>query len=842
MITIKNLHKYYKMDKGKSFHALKGLNIKFPNKGFVFVAGKSGCGKSTLMNVLGGLDTYDKGNLIVGNKSTKNFTPEDMDNYRNSYLGFIFQDFHLIDGETIFENVSLALQLQGYPKEKIPKQVTKYLKMVDLLDKKNNKISEISGGQKQRVAIARALIKNPKVIIADEPTGNLDSKTGLLIMKILKKLSKTKLVIMVTHDLDYAEEFADRLIQLKDGEITSDKDFSKLDYSKNGKLRFKRSRFPFNMALKMAWTSVVRKKFRLILTILLFAVSIGLFSFITSFNFYSTEDLFYQFVEETDTRSIQFSEGRNENYELKNSLDENGVNNLKQRYPSVTFGRMDYNTLFRVQECGFDSQLCSYTGRMTYVEEIENLELDILYGTDTLSEQGVIISDVAATYLVNGSEFIDMESLIGKTNEDFEDAGINFNLIKFTIDGIYNTNMLNKLKDYDQQIKLGTFQDYQELQKLYQEYTYVTTNLDTFVETYDMNGKADYTDFFYTNVTDKTKSEFIGTMPQNENEVMYTVSTIQRLSYDLLSSYVEDGEISQETLEKKIEPYNNAFSTVCSSYSEEYDIDECKLVLEDLLIDVNNLFDMGSGDFDITLTPTSWSRITYEEQEMKSINLTKVTGIALDSRNDSTILSKKALEKYLEEKTNIEGSYSSNTHNLVAILSGSTSSNQDFIRLLDHDYSHTTDASMALNILDTFLNPTIMRTFLIISAIFGAFASVLMFSYINQSIRFKRADIGTLRAIGAKGTDVGKIFITEAMIISAIASLFAIVALNYAVIQLNGVVDQSLNLSFNFFYIHWAVYLILLAFAAVIAFISCIIPLIRLIKMSPIDVIRKARD
>jgi ABC-type lipoprotein export system ATPase subunit len=365
MITLKNLHKYYKMDKGKSFHALKGLNIKFPNKGFVFVAGKSGCGKSTLMNVLGGLDTYEKGNLIVGNSSTKNFSPEDMDNYRNSYLGFIFQDFHLIDGETISENVALALKLQGYPKEKIPKLVSKYLRMVDLYDKRNNKISEISGGQKQRVAIARALIKNPKVIIADEPTGNLDSKTGLLIMKILKKLSETKLVIMVTHDLDYAETFADRLIQLKDGVITSDEDFVELDYTRNNKLRFKRSKFPFNMALKMAWTSVIRKKFRLILTILLFAISIGLVSFITSFNFYSTEDLFYQFIEETDTRSIQFSEGRDENFQFKNSLDAANVEILKQRYPSVTFGRGDYSSLARVQTCGFESEICNYDGRMT---------------------------------------------------------------------------------------------------------------------------------------------------------------------------------------------------------------------------------------------------------------------------------------------------------------------------------------------------------------------------------------------------------------------------------------------------------------------------------------------
>ncbi len=206
----------------KNTSALKNISINFPNKGLVFITGKSGCGKSTLLNIIGGLEKYDTGTITIDGKSTTNFKQQDFDFYRNTYIGFVFQDFNLIENLTVFDNVKIALNLQGISDEKSIKLTENALKQVELIDKKNSLVKELSGGQKQRVAIARAVVKNPKVILADEPTGNLDSKTSIVIIEMLKKMSKDRLVIMVTHDIEYAKKYADRVIELKDGKIISD--------------------------------------------------------------------------------------------------------------------------------------------------------------------------------------------------------------------------------------------------------------------------------------------------------------------------------------------------------------------------------------------------------------------------------------------------------------------------------------------------------------------------------------------------------------------------------------------------------------------------------------------
>ena len=222
MLKIRNLKKYYKSKKGENHYALKGLDIDFGDKGFVFILGKSGSGKSTLLNVLGGLDRFDDGEIYVKDKSSKAFKGKDWDSYRNTYLGFVFQDYNIIEEFNVNKNIGLALELQGINKKEIPSRVKSILKQVEMEEYGKRKINELSGGQKQRIAIARALIKNPDIILADEPTGNLDSETGNQILDTLKKLSEDKLVIMVSHDRDDAFKYGDRIIELKDGLIDSD--------------------------------------------------------------------------------------------------------------------------------------------------------------------------------------------------------------------------------------------------------------------------------------------------------------------------------------------------------------------------------------------------------------------------------------------------------------------------------------------------------------------------------------------------------------------------------------------------------------------------------------------
>ncbi|MGI6279518.1 MAG: ATP-binding cassette domain-containing protein [Acutalibacteraceae bacterium] len=220
MLETKNLVKIYKPKKGVPVTALNKVSIKFPERGMVFLLGKSGSGKSTLLNVLGGLDNYNGGEIIIKGVSSKAFKQKHFDSYRNTYVGFIFQEYNVLDEFSVGANIALAIELQN--RRATNEEINEILKAVDMEGYGNRKPNELSGGQKQRVAIARALVKKPEIIMADEPTGALDSNTGKQIFDTLKKLSKEKLVIVVSHDREFAETYADRIIELADGEVISD--------------------------------------------------------------------------------------------------------------------------------------------------------------------------------------------------------------------------------------------------------------------------------------------------------------------------------------------------------------------------------------------------------------------------------------------------------------------------------------------------------------------------------------------------------------------------------------------------------------------------------------------
>ncbi len=220
MIEIKNLTKVYKPKKGVAVKALDNISLKFPKTGMIFILGKSGSGKSTLLNVLGGLDGFNSGEILIKGESAKDFKQSHYDSYRNTYIGFIFQEYNILEDFTVGANIALALELQGI--KATNEEINNILEQVDLVEFGDRKPNELSGGQKQRVAIARALIKKPEIIMADEPTGALDSKTGKQIFDTLKKLSKTKLVLIVSHDRDFAMNYADRIIELADGKIIDD--------------------------------------------------------------------------------------------------------------------------------------------------------------------------------------------------------------------------------------------------------------------------------------------------------------------------------------------------------------------------------------------------------------------------------------------------------------------------------------------------------------------------------------------------------------------------------------------------------------------------------------------
>ncbi len=230
MLELINLKKTYVTKSGQTI-ALNGVNIKFADKGLVFITGKSGCGKTTLLNMIGGLDNFDSGDIIVDGKKFSEFTPSDYDSYRNTLVGFVFQEYNLLSEYTIEKNIEIANELQG--KKADEKHIEELLNIVEISDYKNRKPNQLSGGQKQRVAIARALIKNPKIVLADEPTGALDSNTGIQVMELLKRLSKDKLIIVVSHEMEFAEKYGDRIIRIVDGQVVEDITLNDVEINSN---------------------------------------------------------------------------------------------------------------------------------------------------------------------------------------------------------------------------------------------------------------------------------------------------------------------------------------------------------------------------------------------------------------------------------------------------------------------------------------------------------------------------------------------------------------------------------------------------------------------------------
>ncbi|MCR5308920.1 MAG: ABC transporter ATP-binding protein, partial [Bacilli bacterium] len=314
MLSIKNLTKIYRIRGANQVLALNNVSIDFPERGLIFVLGKSGCGKSTLLNLIGGLEKPTSGEIVINGKSTKHFKNKDFDFYRNTYIGFVFQEYNLINNLSIEDNISISLQLQG--KKPNRNDVEETLKLVGLEELENRLPEELSGGQKQRIAIARALIKKPKIILADEPSGSLDSVSGKQVFDLLKELSKDRLVIVVSHDEDFANKYADRIINLKDGKIVKDIIKNKIETIKdNEKLyELKKSNLPIKLAFKMGLHTLKLKPIRLSITVLLSVIAFTIFGLFSTLIFYDPAYSYSEAIKKENYNSIRLEKNYKYNY------------------------------------------------------------------------------------------------------------------------------------------------------------------------------------------------------------------------------------------------------------------------------------------------------------------------------------------------------------------------------------------------------------------------------------------------------------------------------------------------------------------------------------------------
>lgn len=385
MIELKNLSKTYLPNKETEVHAINDINLTLGNKGLVFLLGKSGSGKTTLLNMVGGLDKPTQGQIIVDGKELDLHKEKDINAYRNNKVGFIFQSYGLLEDMKVKSNIKTALDLQNSYFD--DEQIEEILQAVGLPKESiNRKVSHLSGGQKQRVAIARALIKNSQIILADEPTGNLDEKNSREIFELLKKIAKTRLVVVVTHSKKFAEEYAERIITLKDGKIEHDEIKNINNGTKILQSEKDANKFPLATSFRFALSSIWHVKLRFILTLIFMIVSLTMFGAGISATRYNKYELYERAIKDNNIQSYTlvnsaYIDGK------RSALQPVQLDNIQTDNSIVTYFGIDFSISY-VEDLG-PSKGQRYRVVKLNSEKYFYPDSIAVYDADRLSEQGV---------------------------------------------------------------------------------------------------------------------------------------------------------------------------------------------------------------------------------------------------------------------------------------------------------------------------------------------------------------------------------------------------------------------------------------------------------------------
>ena len=389
MLELINIRKTYGKDEA-AVEALKGVSLKFRESEFVSILGQSGCGKTTLLNIIGGLDQYTSGDLIINNTSTKDYTDSDWDTYRNHSIGFIFQSYNLISHQTVLANVELALTLSGVSKNERRKRAVQALDKVGLRSQMNKRPNQLSGGQMQRVAIARALINNPDILLADEPTGALDSETSVQVMDLLKEIAKDRLVIMVTHNPELAEQYSTRIINLRDGNLVGDsnpydgqmnpEEFYEFQCHKQSVAKKKKQSMSFWTAMSLSFNNLMTKKGRTFLTS--FAGSIGIIGIALILAVSTGVNAYIQSIEESTMSSypLQIQQNTMDPTSMMSSMMQAAQSQNQNREPGKVYSSPIMTQMMTMMtDSATQNNLEKFKDFLDSNSEIQNLVTDIRY-------------------------------------------------------------------------------------------------------------------------------------------------------------------------------------------------------------------------------------------------------------------------------------------------------------------------------------------------------------------------------------------------------------------------------------------------------------------------------
>ena len=940
MLEVKNLVKEYKTKGGATVRALADVSINFPEKGMVFLLGKSGSGKSTLLNVAGGLDRPDSGEIIVKGRSSKDFSASDFDSYRNTCVGFVFQEYNILNEFTIEQNIALALQLQNKKNDKAA--VNALLEQVDLKGLGKRKPNTLSGGQKQRVAIARALIKDPEIIMADEPTGALDSGTGKQIFDTLKKLSETRLVIIVSHDREFAEHYADRIIELADGKVISDvtktfaepqkisenvsvvsDDTIRIEKAENiteedvknivdilkrhggeaiiasgdkkladvkracklsadgteetfkntgnvpakkydGKAKFIKSKLPVSHAFKIGASGLKTKPVRLVFTVFLSVIAFSLFGVLSAFMTYNPDYSVAKALQEADYPAAAVNAAFEYEYTYICANTEKGteeVNYTNTLQSETGFSEADIRNLnngkhglkfagvyvLSRDRAGIPLGVSPKTQQAYFPETrlkgfsdcgekfLQDNGFKLLNGHFPANASEIAVSE----YIDNLYKAAGFDSALNKTIEINDYS--NEKKITLKIAGIYRTGFIDgkfdelktpsdklSIKDKQNRDKLvSNFKDY--LKNSFALIAFVSDDFygahnvqpvstrKMFISTSSFDGitiaNSPITDssmnyaYLYTEKSAKRNVESFTFYDLDKNELKNFAA--KDLSLKQLEVYVplrqsEDIEISGKTETSETPPEqadgkyyfkNSAGESgefiVKGYYTNGNDYnDPCELIVSDEF--VTNVVRV--TEYDFTVSSTKY----VADGELKY-------SFALAKTNNS-----------LEQ--------------ISYILKGEPE--RGVVRSIDNDVFSGIQLMIELI-------KALSTVFLVVGIILGGFAALLLLNFISASIAAKTKEIGILRAVGARGADVFRIFFSEAFIFAMICFVLSSIGAGILCNVINNSVTESAIIPtaalLNFNVLNVGITLLI---SLLVSAIATFIPVFNAARKSPVDSIR----